>query len=82
MTIDVFLQVGVASFMAMLAAITLWHTVVIKPITENIKDVRDIAKANTESIHALEVNHAQLNTTLNSLTEAINKLSDKMDNHA
>jgi hypothetical protein len=62
-----------------LAAMTLWHTIVLNPISKEIAYVRETGKANSEAIHHLEITNARLSTTLDGLTEAINRLTERME---
>lgn len=66
-------------FGAVLASIGAWHTIVVVPIKSQIKDLLDISQANTGSIHSLEIDHTRLTVTLEALTKAIEKLSDKFE---
>ena len=50
----------------------LWHTVVIKPL-------KDQTKLNNESIRKLEIDSAKLDSTLDALTKAIDRLTDRLD---
>ncbi len=50
----------------------LWHTVVIKPL-------KDQTKLNNDSIRKLEIDSAKLDSTLDALTKAIERLTDRLD---
>ena len=50
----------------------LWHTLVIQPIKEQLK-------LNNVSIRTLEIDNAKLDTTLTALTNAIERLTDRLD---
>lgn len=52
--------------------IGLWHKLVILPIKEELK-------LNATSIRTLEIDSAKLDTTLTALTNAIDRLTDRLD---
>lgn len=52
--------------------IGLWHKLVIMPIKEELK-------LNATSIRTLEIDSAKLDTTLTALTNAIDRLTDRLD---
>ncbi len=54
------------------AIVGLWHTVVVVPIKEQLRN-------NNTSIRTLEIDSAKLDTTLNALTYAIERLTDRLD---
>lgn len=54
------------------AVVGLWHTVVIIPIRKQLIE-------NNTSIRTLEIDSAKLDTTLNALTHAIERLTDRLD---
>lgn len=63
----------VASMGGLLVAVVgLWHTVVILPIRKQLIE-------NNTSIRTLEIDSAKLDTTLNALTHAIERLTDRLD---
>lgn len=63
----------VASMGGLLVAVVgLWHTVVIIPIRKQLIE-------NNTSIRTLEIDSAKLDTTLNALTHAIERLTDRLD---
>jgi len=64
------LLIGVGTFL--LAVVTLWHTIVIIPIKDQLKN-------NNTSIRTLEIDSAKLDTTLTALTNAIERLTDRLD---
>ena len=54
------------------AVIGLWHKLVILPIKEELK-------LNATSIRTLEIDSAKLDTTLTALTNAMDRLTDRLD---
>ena len=75
-----YLKLGLMVLGVFTGLITLFHTIVLVPMKERILRAELREMSNSENIQHLQIDHAKLSTTLESLTFAINRLTDKFDN--
>lgn len=62
-----------------IAFLSLWHMLVIAPLIKSVDELKQEARQRGEVVKELQINNAKLGVTLNNLADAINKLTNRLE---